>query len=1149
MKVEVVREIRFAVVMYGGVSLAIYINGVAQELLRMVRATAIDDNGEFLFADEFSDVEKGKNINQKEKLDQTEQHYRTLARLLGDTRLMEKFAPQIKDKKSWETVQKKLCFETNSRSSVKIVRFVVDILSGSSAGGINAIYLSKAMVCGQNINTLQELWIKEGNFSALLNDQKSLEDTNLVLIEKPPSLFNSQRMYLRLLEAFEKMDKESQSQASLINEVDLFVTLTDFWGMPIHLKLFDKIIYERNHRRRLYFKYRKNRAVNTDNGIVNDFSKENYPFLAYAARCTSSFPVAFEPMKLSDTTAVLKTMGRGRAVSRTWKTYFPQERMRKKGNQTNWKNRVFVDGGTLDNKPFGYAIEAIGKKQADVLIDRKLIYIEPKPDLDGGNERIKWSHRPSAFKNTLDIVTALPGYETIREDLQRVLERNRLIGKVAYLVSNARKDEYNLLNLVKDDLKTFLDANALSKTPRQNSEWVNMTLAEVARNRGQAVYSYYRLRMSALTDDLARMSTRRAGVEDGSDVFLAIRRLVRAWRLKYYNKDENPEKGETILSFLYHYDFNYRLRRLRFVLQEADRLLSALERLKTDSFATLGEKELQTDKFSGDLKRRYDLTRKLLADRDFQTAVRSKEAQTILRQRFPLIEEQLFESAEQFDTGENSNRVPIIGIFESKKEELRIALHSFKKTFYRHLKELEHRQQLIETRLIDTELEEHFVKLNAYFSNAAKKLSPADIAEILGEKDGEVTSGHDDIEAGDQVGAQILERNSGELDKEISQIALTLRHIYNGGDGIKENKSLFGKVRSESEKLFGLDKNKIKSAEKSVRLYLRHFYNNFDGYDQMIFPITYETPVGEGDIIEVARISPADAVNLIDEAVGDPPKKKLAGDTFFSFSAFFHENWRKNDIMWGRLDAAERLCELITSDTELDDDTNKKKIIITEIQRQILTDNSSFLNSGKTEHNIDYIEFIRKEYQANRRIDESAVMQATARALAVTAQILQSPNEAPPGEIYNKNKPSLQKTLTKVAADLIHSSGCLIEISATQFSLKNLFSFLASPFKLGYIFILLLVLLVPLIISWLIIFNALRIFGVWENRLLSEVDILWLGGIVFVISGFYISLGILMQAIKHFLLSFLKEKIEPTDRLQTRKSSKNRNFEHKSSKN
>ena len=33
-------EVRFAVVLYGGVSLAIYMNGIAQELLRMVRGSS-----------------------------------------------------------------------------------------------------------------------------------------------------------------------------------------------------------------------------------------------------------------------------------------------------------------------------------------------------------------------------------------------------------------------------------------------------------------------------------------------------------------------------------------------------------------------------------------------------------------------------------------------------------------------------------------------------------------------------------------------------------------------------------------------------------------------------------------------------------------------------------------------------------------------------------------------------------------------------------------------------------------------------------------------------------------------------------------------------------------------------------------------------
>ena len=41
-RLEVSQEFRFALVMYGGVSLAIYINGVAQEFLRLVRSTAAD---------------------------------------------------------------------------------------------------------------------------------------------------------------------------------------------------------------------------------------------------------------------------------------------------------------------------------------------------------------------------------------------------------------------------------------------------------------------------------------------------------------------------------------------------------------------------------------------------------------------------------------------------------------------------------------------------------------------------------------------------------------------------------------------------------------------------------------------------------------------------------------------------------------------------------------------------------------------------------------------------------------------------------------------------------------------------------------------------------------------------------------------------
>src|SRR5580704_6483429 len=90
-------EIRFAIVMYGGVSLAVYMNGIAQELLHMVRATAPEGdplNGQFRY--------------RPDELTGTERVYRELG---GKLR----------------------------------ARFVVDIISGTSAGGINGIFLAKAL--------------------------------------------------------------------------------------------------------------------------------------------------------------------------------------------------------------------------------------------------------------------------------------------------------------------------------------------------------------------------------------------------------------------------------------------------------------------------------------------------------------------------------------------------------------------------------------------------------------------------------------------------------------------------------------------------------------------------------------------------------------------------------------------------------------------------------------------------------------------------------------------------------------------------------------------------------------------------------------------------------------------------------------------
>lgn len=70
----------------------------------------------------------------------------------------------------------------------------------------------------------------------------------------------------------------------------------------------------------------------------------------------------------------------------------------------------------------------------------------------------------------------------------------------------------------------------------------------------------------------------------------------------------------------------------------------------------------------------------------------------------------------------------------------------------------------------------------------------------------------------------------------------------------------------------------------------------------------YGTDAGEASIVEIFRVSPEDAPTLMEERAGS--RDKLAGRTLMSFGAFLDERWRRNDMIWGRLDGAERLIAI-----------------------------------------------------------------------------------------------------------------------------------------------------------------------------------------------------------------------------------------------
>ena len=100
----------------------------------------------------------------------------------------------------------------------------------------------------------------------------------------------------------------------------------------------------------------------------------------------------------------------------------------------------------------------------------------------------------------------------------------------------------------------------------------------MVRDRGLAWASYQHLRVTEVTDDLALLLTRVAGLDDDSDEFRAVRQLVRCWREKHFDPDGVGGKL-TEHAFLRRFDIGWRLRRLRHVLTKVDEMLGQDERV------------------------------------------------------------------------------------------------------------------------------------------------------------------------------------------------------------------------------------------------------------------------------------------------------------------------------------------------------------------------------------------------------------------------------------------------------------------------------------------------------------------------------------------------------------------------------------------
>jgi patatin-related protein len=326
-------EVRLALVLNGGVSLAIWMGGVTCELDRARRAG-------------FPELRK------------------------------------LEDVGVWEQVCRALGTQVT-----------IDVIAGTSAGGLNGAVLAAAIARRAPMPPLREKWKELGDFDRLLiRDDKSTE----------LSVLNGRFFATSIAQVFTKLAKKripdiDERQAP--STVALTVTATALHG---DVKTYDdqaRVPFEQREYRTLYtfrraFEPDLSRPGRPDK-LFDTFAKGT-ELLPKAARATASFPGAFAPIY-----PPAPPPGFAEMCSLT---------------QPDW----LMDGGVLDNEPFAPVLEEIRKRPVERGTRRVLAYLVPSTGDEPDDPKARSSRTKPGFLTPLWLATSLPRETNILEQLAAV---------------------------------------------------------------------------------------------------------------------------------------------------------------------------------------------------------------------------------------------------------------------------------------------------------------------------------------------------------------------------------------------------------------------------------------------------------------------------------------------------------------------------------------------------------------------------------------------------------------------------------------------------------------------------------------------------------------------------------------------------------
>jgi patatin-related protein len=563
------KELRIALVCFGGVSLAVYMHGTSKEILKLVRASSA------LHAI-------------------TDRAARAQASFAGG-------GDPADPEYDTEAIYFELLRDIGARVELRVV---VDIIAGASAGGINGTMLARALSHDLPIGKLRDLWLENADVSVLLAPEakanrwskaflkpliwgagktgvlgvdREVRDKLSLFVRsrwfKPP--LSGARMAELMFDAVTALGAPRRPGASLLpsgQRLDLIVMLTDYHGYQHLIQIHDPpLIRDREHHHVLRFSCRRNGKGPEE----NDFALANAPALAFAARATSSFPGAFPPAQIREMDALVERRGaawpdRAGFIARNFAAHVQAE--------IDPATASFIDGSVLNNRPFHEAIAAIHGRPAYRQVDRRLVYIDPDPASSAAPVR---REAPGFFATLKGAMSDIPRNQPVTDELGWVFAFNDEVRQLNAIIDGARPSIHRLLaRIIADPLERPAGAE-------QIRAWREQANAHVAQDAGFAYQGYVRLKLASVRRFVARLIAEMRDAPPRSPLARLIAEVIDAWAahagLVYSERDDDAARRAVApsipdwASFLLAFDVDYRKRRLNFLIEGQNRLYQMIE--------------------------------------------------------------------------------------------------------------------------------------------------------------------------------------------------------------------------------------------------------------------------------------------------------------------------------------------------------------------------------------------------------------------------------------------------------------------------------------------------------------------------------------------------------------------------------------------